>query len=197
LDNGFITFGSFNNFAKVNSALIDVWAQILSVLANSRLAIYAHKGSHRARLLKQLAGHSIAPERIRFVDRQPLEAYLSEYHHIDIALDTFPYAGGTTTCDALWMGVPTVTLCGRTAVGRGGVSILSNVGLPEWVASDLRQYVSIAAAAMNDLPRLAQLRLDLRSRMRNSPLMDATRFAADIESAYRGMWRKWCVTCRS
>ncbi len=119
--------------------------------------------------------------------------YFNVYQRIDVALDPFPYGGGTTTCDALWMGVPVVSLAGQTAVGRGGLSILSNLGLPELVAHDAEQYVRIAEGLANDLPRLSNLRATLRQRMQDSPLMDAPRFARNVEAAYREMWRHWCV----
>jgi protein O-GlcNAc transferase len=118
-----------------------------------------------------------------------MPAYFEMYHSIDIALDTHPYGGGTTTCDALWMGVPVMSLVGKTAVGRAGLSILSNVGLPEQVARSDEEYVRIAAALATDLPRLAHLRSTLRQRMQASPLMDAPRFARNMEAAYRQMWR--------
>jgi predicted O-linked N-acetylglucosamine transferase (SPINDLY family) len=113
------------------------------------------------------------------------------YGRIDIALDPFPWGGGITTCEALWMGVPVVSLVGRTAVGRGGASILANIGVPELVAQTPEQYVQIAAALARDLPRLAELRRTLRARMQASPLMDAPRFARNVEAAYRQMWRNW------
>jgi protein O-GlcNAc transferase len=119
------------------------------------------------------------------------------YRGIDILLDTFPYNGHTTSFDALWMGVPVVSLAGSTAVSRGGLSILSNIGLPDLVASTPEQYVRIAAALAHDLPRLTNLRSTLRERMERSPLMDAPRFACNVESAYREMWRKWCMTISS
>jgi predicted O-linked N-acetylglucosamine transferase (SPINDLY family) len=133
----------------------------------------------------------IEPERVGFTDRVPLLDYFCLYQGIDIALDTFPYAGGTTTCDALWMGVPVVSLRGKTAVGRGGVSILSNVGLTDWIAEEPGHYVSIAREMSADLPRLGELRGSLRGRMRGSPLMDGAGFARDVENAYREMWRGW------
>src|ERR1019366_491103 len=128
------------------------------------------------------------PQRVQFVDRLPVQDYLAKYGEIDIALDTTPFAGGTTTCDALWMGVPVVTLSGRTAVGRSGVSLLSNVGLPEMIAQSSERYVEIAAALAKDLPRLSELRSGLREKMRSSPLMDIRRFAVDIEAVYRRVW---------
>jgi predicted O-linked N-acetylglucosamine transferase (SPINDLY family) len=136
--------------------------------------------------------HCIAPERVAFVGRVALSKYFRTYNHVDIALDTFPYAGGTTTCDALWMGVPVVTLAGRTAIGRAGVSILSNAGLPELIAQSPEEYIRIATDLASDLPRLAALRSTLRQRLLTSPLMDAKGFARDIEAAYRSMWRTWC-----
>src|SRR5262249_48353404 len=135
-----------------------------------------------------LARRGVAPNRLVFLDKTPLEKYFELYHDIDVALDTHPYGGGTTTCDALWMGVPVVSLAGETAVGRAGGSILSNAGLAEWVASGAESYVQIAAELARDLSRLANLRASLRTRMQKSPLMDAKRFAADVEEAYRQMW---------
>jgi len=122
-----------------------------------------------------------------------MEDYFAQYGQIDVALDPFPYGGGTTTCDALWMGVPVVTLMGPTAVGRAGVSLLSNLGLPELIAHTPEEYLSIARDLAADLPRLAQLRRQLRPVMRTSILMDAPRFATEIEAAYRQMWVNWCA----
>ncbi|HWY88037.1 MAG TPA: hypothetical protein VNX28_14995, partial [Gemmataceae bacterium] len=114
------------------------------------------------------------------------------YERIDVALDPFPYGGGTTTCDALWMGVPVVSLAGQTAVGRGGLSLLSNIGLVDLVANDVEQYIRIAVELAADLPRLRALRAGLRERLQRSPLMDAPRFARNIEKAFRDMWHRWC-----
>ena len=123
----------------------------------------------------------------------PAAEYFDLHQRIDAALDTFPYGGGTTTCDALWMGVPVVSLAGRTAVGRGGVSILSNIGLPELIAASPEQYVRVAAELAHDLSRLSRLRATLRDRMQASPLMNAPRFARGVEAAYRTMWQRWCA----
>jgi predicted O-linked N-acetylglucosamine transferase (SPINDLY family) len=129
---------------------------------------------------------------VRFIDRVPFSEYLALFGTIDIALDTLPYAGGTTSCDALWMGVPVVSRAGKMAVGRGGLSILSNLGLPELVADSEEMYVRLAIELAQDLPRLSKLRSTLRQRMEQSPLMDAPRFARNVETAYRRMWRTWC-----
>ena len=139
----------------------------------------------RQRVCDFLSREGIDPQRVSFVGRVPLHEYLEIHHRIDIALDPFPFGGGRTTCDALWMGVPVVSLVGATGVGRGGASLLSNVGLPELVAKSPEEYVRIAADLARDTLRLNELRLGLRERMKRSPLMDEPRFARSMESAYR------------
>lgn len=192
LSGGHVTFGCMNNFTKVNGPVLDLWATLLREVPDSRLRLHMTP-DRQASILERFAKSNVNADRIEFVGKQSFEKYFEEYHRIDIALDPFPYAGGTTTCDALWMGVPTVTLRGKTTVGRGGVSILSNVGLTDWIAQDSKQYVSIAREMAGDLPRLAELRNGLRARMERSPLMDARQFTADMESAYRQMWQNWCT----
>jgi predicted O-linked N-acetylglucosamine transferase (SPINDLY family) len=193
LDSGHITFGCLNNFCKVSEPVLAAWAKLLRNVPNSRLLMHAHEGSHRDRLQQRLEQEGIQRDRVRFVTMKPKEKYFDLYRQIDLALDTFPYCGGTTTCDALWMGVPVVSLVGNTAVGRAGLSILSNVGLPELLARSDDEYVRIATELANDLPRLSHLRSTLQQRMQQSPLMDAPRFARNIEAAYRQMWRYWCA----
>jgi len=142
----------------------------------------------------QLLGREgVASERIEFVSPQPRRKYLEFYHRIDLGLDTIPYNGHTTSLDSFWMGVPIVTLIGQTVVGRAGLSQLMNLNLPELIASTAGQYVQIAAELADDLSRLTDLRRTLRQRMEQSVLMDAPRFADDIEAAYREMWRAWCA----
>ncbi len=193
-EHGHVTFGCLNNFCKVNELTLAAWARILGAVPSSRLLLHAPDGSHRQRVRGRLRQDGIEPDRVRFVGRVSLPDYFRLHHGIDIALDTFPYAGGTTTCDALWMGVPVASVAGKTAVGRAGMSILSNVGLPELVADSEEGYVRIAHNLANDLPRLSKLRSTLRRRMERSPLMDAPRHARDIEAAYGEMWRRWCAT---
>jgi predicted O-linked N-acetylglucosamine transferase (SPINDLY family) len=193
LKQGHITFGCLNNFCKVSAPALAAWARILRAVPHSELLLHAPEGAHRQCVREKLKGAGIEPERIRFAGFKTTEAYFELYGQIDIALDTFPYAGGTTTCDALWMGVPVVSLAGHTAVGRGGVSILSNAGLPELVAHTKDEYVRIARGLAGDLSRLGHLRSTLRQRMEHSPLMDAPRFARGVEAAYRLMWRQWCA----
>ena len=187
LSNGYVTFGCFNNFMKVTPPTLDLWAEILTNIPRSRIVIHSHSGSHREVVKERFAKAGIDPARVRFVGMTPTLEYLRKHHEIDIALDPFPYGGGTTTCDALWMGVPVVTLAGRTAVGRAGVSLLSNVGLPELIARTPQQCISIATALAADTAKLGQIRAGLREQMRASPLMDARRFATDMEAAYRFM----------
>ena len=189
---GHVTFGSLNNFCKMSPQTLAAWTRLLTAVPESRLFLHAHSGSIRDHVRSLVAGEGISADRVDFVGFQPLAEYFDVYQRIDVALDPFPYGGGTTTCDALWMGVPVVSLAGQTAVGRSGVSILSNLGLTELVANDLDQYLRIAIGLAQDLPRLGNLRAALRERMQNSPLMDAPCFAHNIEAAYREMWRTWC-----
>jgi predicted O-linked N-acetylglucosamine transferase (SPINDLY family) len=188
---GHITFGCLNNFCKISEPALAAWGRLLQHVPHSQLLLHAHEGSHRERLQQRLEREGIDRSRVCFVRMQPTRKYFDLYREIDIALDTFPYGGGTTTCDALWMGVPVVSLVGKTAVGRAGLSILSNVGLPELAARSEDEYVRIASDLANNLSRLSELRSTLRQRMQQSPLMDAPRFARNIEAAYRQMWRRW------
>ncbi|HEY1922668.1 MAG TPA: tetratricopeptide repeat protein [Tepidisphaeraceae bacterium] len=192
IENGYVTFGSFNNFAKVTSGAIELWARILAGIARSHLMIHCPPGEARARTISRFVRAGVGAGRVEFVDRKPLRDYLLQFNRVDIALDPFPCGGGTSTCDALWMGVPTVTLRGHTAVGRGSASILSNVGLANWIADTPEQYMSIATERAGDLAHLAELRTGLRKKIERSPLMDAARFAFDMEAAYRGKWENWC-----
>ena len=189
---GFITFGCLNNFAKINSSGLRLWCALLKKVANSRLLLHAREGGHRERVRQVLSEFGIDCERVDFVGKVSLREYMEEYHRIDIGLDPFPYVGGTTTCDALWMGVPVVTLKGRTAVGRTGVSVLMNVGLPKLIAETLEQYEQIATTLAGDVERLGHIRSMLREQMKASPLMNAVAFVRNMEAAYRRIWVKWC-----
>jgi protein O-GlcNAc transferase len=186
IKNGFITFGCLNNVCKLNAGVLSLWSQVLKAVPTSRLLLRCPKGSTRDWALRQL---NIEPDRVQFADRQPRADYLMTYHRIDAMLDTFPYNGHMTSLDALWMGVPVISLLGKTVVGRAGLSQLSNLGLPELVARDESEFVNIATKLAGDLPRLAKLRSELRPRMQQSPLMDASKFARNVEAAYHQMWR--------
>jgi predicted O-linked N-acetylglucosamine transferase (SPINDLY family) len=185
--NGYVTFGCLNNFCKINDGVLELWEKILVDLPNSRLAILALPGSHRERLLGRMRA---VCDRVSFLDPRPRSEYLKLFHTIDLALDTFPYNGHTTSLDGLYMGVPMVTLRGATIAGRAGVSQLTNLGLPQLIAESPADYVRIARTLAEDLPQLADLRATLRSRMQQSVLMDAKRFAREIESAYRQVWQR-------
>ena len=151
-------------------------------------------GSIREEFRARFTRQGIAPERLELIDRLPFQEYLALHGSVDIVLDTFPYTGGTTTCHALWMGVPVVTLTGNTATSRGGASLLNAIGLGELVADTTDEYLEIASALAQDRPRLAVLRMGMRDRMAASPLMDAERFTRNLEKAYRAMWVSWCDT---
>jgi protein O-GlcNAc transferase len=188
LQKGFITFGCFNNFCKVNDGVLELWAQVLAAVPASRLMLLAPTGSARQRVLEKFSQCGVAGDRIEFVDFAARPKYLEFYHRIDLGLDTFPYNGHTTTLDSLWMGVPVITRIGSTAVGRAGLSQLSNLNLKELAAHNPDHFIQIAKELAADLPRLIQLRSSLREQMTKSPLMDAKQFARNIEDAYRKMW---------
>ena len=192
VENGCITFGCLNNFCKVNDSVLKLWARVLMAVDGSRLLLLAPEGLVRGRTLDLLEREGVSRERVTFVARQPRPRYLELYDRIDIGLDTFPYNGHTTSLDGFWKGVPVVTLAGDTPVARAGLSLLTNLGLPELVAETPDQFVSIAVALAGDLPRLAELRATLRDRLRAAPLSDAPRFARVVEAAYREIWRRWC-----
>jgi predicted O-linked N-acetylglucosamine transferase (SPINDLY family) len=191
LQTGRTTFGCLNNFCKVSDPALAAWGRILRTTPGSRLLLHSRPGAHRLRVGEFFQREGVAQDRVEFLELLPFEEYCRVHERIDIALDPFPYAGGTTTCDALWMGVPVVSLAGRTAVGRGGLSILSNIGLADMAARDVEEYVGLAIALAGDKDRLEKLRGTMRGRMQNSPLTDAPRFARNVEAAYRVMWQEW------
>ncbi|MDP9175597.1 MAG: tetratricopeptide repeat protein [Planctomycetota bacterium] len=194
LKRGHITFGCLNNFCKVSHPTLETWSKILRDVPTSHLLLHTQEGVHRQRVRDHLEKEGIDPTRIRFVPFQSAEKYFDLYHQIDITLDTTPYSGGTTTCDALWMGVPVITLSGKTAVGRGGQSILTNLGLPELITTTPETYAETATQLATNLPRLIEFRATLRPRMQKSSLMNAKRFAKNVESAYRQIWQTHCAT---
>lgn len=189
---GTITFGCLNNFCKLNPQMIRLWAQVLRKVPESRLMVLSPEGPHRTQFLETMNDEGINGERITFVPFMTRHEYLRCYHEIDLCLDTFPYNGHTTSLDAMWMGVPVVTLVGSTIVGRAGLSQLANLGLIELVAHSSDEFVRIAVDLAKDQARLANLRSSLRPQMQASPLMNARQFTQDIENAYRQMWVQWC-----
>jgi protein O-GlcNAc transferase len=188
---GHITFACLNNFAKVSPQALATWIDILKTLPNSRLFLHAAPGRHRDRVHTALSHAGITPDRCHFFGFLPFADYLALHHQIDIALDPFPYAGGTTSCDALYMGVPLITLAGPTALSRGGVSILSALGMPELIGRTPGDYFRIAVGLANDLPHLQHLRATLRKRMLTSALMDGQAFLHDFRTTLRSAWHAW------
>ncbi|MGH6940580.1 tetratricopeptide repeat protein [Hypericibacter sp.] len=192
---GRVTFGCFNNLAKLNSAVIALWARVLSVLPEAKLVLKTHQlddGRLRSRVTGQFAAAGVASGRVSLLGKSPHQGLLREYNHVDIALDPFPYSGGLTTLESLWMGVPVVTKQGDRFAARHTASHLTGVGLAELIGSDADGYVELAHSLAMDLPRLAELRRGLRARMAASPVCDGNEFARDLEAAYRGIWRRWC-----
>jgi len=198
LVNGFVTFGSFNNLTKMNDAVVTLWSQILHGVPNSKLLLNTKQLNDavmRETTWRRFADHGIQRERVLLEYVTPRENSLAAYCRVDIALDPFPYNGGTTTAEALWMGVPVLALAGDRLVARMGVSQLANVGLADWIASDQSAYL-IKAKQLADIPRLALLRAGLRRQVLASALFDAPRFARHFEVALRGMWEIWCTPPR-
>ena len=182
-----------NNFCKINESVLQLWADVLRSVPDSRLMLLADLGTHRQRTIDFLAEQGIRSDRISFSSLLPRAEYLKLYHQIDIALDTVPYNGHTTSLDCFWMGVPVVTLVGQTVVGRAGLSQLTNMSLTELIAHEPEGYVQIARNLAADIPRLIHLRQTLRDRFKASPLMNGSRFAQNLEAAYREIWQRWCA----
>jgi predicted O-linked N-acetylglucosamine transferase (SPINDLY family) len=193
LGEGRITFGSLNHFRKVNDGVLRVWARVLAAVPRSRLLLLAPQGKARDHVRSILQGGGGEPDRVEFVERCGRPEYLRRYCEVDIGLDVFPYNGHTTSLDALWMGVPVVTLVGETVVGRAGLSQAMRLDLPELVATTADEYVRSSSALAGDLERLAEVRRTLRDRMQRSVFMDGAGFARDLESAYRSIWRSYCA----
>lgn len=198
--NGHVTFGSFNNFNKLSDATLAAWQGLMAAVPDARL-ILRSSGNYppgiEARLMRRLADAGFDPARLR-IDAKigDYAAHLRSYDEIDIALDPFPYNGGTTTVEALYMGVPVLVRAGDRYVAHMGESILHNAGLSAWIAAGETDYPQLGATLASDLDALATVRTSLRARMLASPLFDAPRFAHHLEDAVRGMWRIWCAAQR-
>ena len=192
--NGFITFASLNHINKLRPEMLQVWAQILKSTPKSRLLVLGYApGRFESNVRDVMARSGIDPARLRVVNKRPRDEYLRLHHEIDIALDTFPFNGHTTVCDALWMGVPSIMLEGNTYASRFGGTAPIKLGLRDFIAGSQSQYIQIATALAGNLPRLTALRSGLRERMRTSVLMDAEGFTRRLEAAYRRMWHAWCA----
>ncbi|HEX4613044.1 MAG TPA: tetratricopeptide repeat protein, partial [Urbifossiella sp.] len=189
--NGHITFASLNNPAKVTDEVAAVWAQVLHRVPDSRLLLLTGLlAETRERIARLFAGLGVDPGRLRLESRGPADRYYALWASADVGLDPFPYNGGVTTPDALWMGVPVVSLTGDFCRARQGVSVLGVVGLGDWVAPTTAGYVDRAARAAADPDELSAVRAGLRDRLRGSPLLDAARFTRHLEAAYQRMWQE-------
>ena len=192
LSRGYVTFGCFNNYSKVTDAMLLLWRQLLADVPGARLLL-------KSRLFGSEEGRSLAVERFERLglDASRIELrgfssdYLAEYADMDIALDTAPYTGGLTTCEALYMGVPVVTLKGGTHGARFGASLLQNAGLPELIAEDAAQYVEIAKLLASSPETLQMLREKQRDMLLASPLMNFRQYVQEVEAAYEEVWHRW------
>jgi protein O-GlcNAc transferase len=193
LRRGYITFGSLHSLFKLNARVYDVWSKVLKALPTSRLLLFRDTltGTAREYIRRQFIERGVAAEQLDLRKGSDRPGFLEVYSEIDVGLDTFPYAGGVTTCESLWMGVPVLSLRGDRPAGRNSAAILARVGLAEWVVETPEEYVAAAARLPNELDLLAQLRATLRDRMATT-LCDAAKFTRELEGAYRGMWQRWC-----
>lgn len=194
-ENGYITFGVFTSTFRFNTPLLEVWAEILKRTPNSRLILGFRGGDNpqfQNRFLSQFEQYGISHERIDIGDFKDYLIYFKQYNEVDIMLDTFPENGGTTTCDALWMGVPVISMAGQHQNERAGLSTLTQIGLEFFVASTSDEYVSKAVALAEKPDALAKIRGSMRNRMTASTLCNKSLFVKNIEQAYRNIWKKWC-----
>ncbi len=193
---GHVTFGSFSRTVRINARVVRAWARILKAVPDARLMLntkaFAEEET-RQTYRDMFAREGVDPGRLQLVFTQPQTVTWATYNKIDIALDPFPHNAGTTTFEALWMGVPVISRMDRPSVGRFGASILHALGHPEWLAADDEEYVRCAVALAADIDGLAKLRSGMREAMRRSPLMDARGLAREMEGHYRRLWRGWCT----
>jgi protein O-GlcNAc transferase len=194
-ERGYLTFGSFNNPRKITREVVQLWSAILHLAPGSRLLLkYGTLEIEEVqnRFRQWFTEDGISPERITLAGASPQVEYLGAFGEIDVALDPFPYNGGSTTLDTLWMGVPVVTLAGRLAVQRAGASILAAIGMQDLIAQTPEQYVNAALFLAESAQKIPDLRQNVRQALRSSPLMDEIGFVRSLEKAYRNMWRAWC-----
>ncbi|HYK12681.1 MAG TPA: tetratricopeptide repeat protein [Burkholderiales bacterium] len=193
LKNGYVTFGTFHSAFKISPAIAAWWARILERVPGSRLRVMAVSGVSAERHMREMFERcGVRAHQLEILPRLSFGDYLAAYAQVDIALDTFPYHGATTTCFSLWMGLPVVVLEGTSHASRADVSMLNNVGLPQLIGKTGDDYVDIAARLAEDLPKLAELRANLRGMMARSPNADGRACARNLERAFREMWVTWC-----
>lgn len=195
-----VTFGSLHNQAKLNPRVLDLWAELLRQVTDSRLLLARHTfyDEARAELLDHFTARGVPPDRIE-VRQLPSGGgnFWEVYQEVDISLDPFPWTGHTTACESLWMGVPVITLRGTTHAGRMVASVLTHAGLPEWVASSPEEYIRLAQQWAQRIPELDQLREGMRERLRASTLCNAIGFTRQVEAAYRDVWQRWCAGAKT
>ena len=193
---GYITFATVNNFAKVTPEVQDLWAQIIAAVPGSKFILQTMgTGSAiaRDRIIERFARHGVDEGRLDLRGHTPMDVFMNLFSEVDIVLDPFPFNGGTTTCHNLWMGAPTIALRGQMHAGRMGMSILNTIGLGELVGATKDDYKRIAVELAGEIDRLRSLRLGMRQRMQNSPLCDESGYTRKLEEAYRRIWRDWCA----
>jgi len=198
--NGYVTFGSFCRAEKMTARTLDVWCRILRQLPTARMFVKAmsiKSESHVEVVRRNFSSRGIDPSRVDIVGPSSKEEHLACHNRVDIVLDAFPQVGGISTFEALWMGIPVITLYGHVPSSRGAASILQAVDLPETIAGDTEHYVDIALALAGDLDRLAALRRECRPRLLASPAGNPKLYVAEVEQAYRAMWRAWCAKTRA
>ena len=195
--NGFVTFGSFNNRPKLNPPLLALWARILLATPRSRLLFHhtfdgypAVSADFRDPIARAFRRHGVSSRRLEFIGGVGVAEHLGVMSQADIALDSYPYHGSTTTCECLWMGVPVLTLAGRAHVSRAGATLAAGAGLPDWVAASSEEYARKAVDFARDGERLGRLRAGLRNRMRRGPLTDGEGYIRSLENAYQTMWKR-------
>jgi predicted O-linked N-acetylglucosamine transferase (SPINDLY family) len=196
LKNGFITFGCFNNLAKVTPAVLQLWGAVLNAVPGSRLFLKSHalvSDNVKERISTQFGKQGVSPDRLIFRGASPHVDMLAEYGDMDIALDPFPFNGGLTSCEALWMGVPVITLFGKRPIARQTSGFLKTIDLDGFIAQNEKEYVELAVRWSSSTEELSEIRSSLRKKMSDSLLCDGKRFATNLENTYREMWRQWCL----
>ena len=193
-------FGCFNNFTKINEKTIYLWSEILKSVSNSKLSLkYWHNSTPetQSRILELFRINQISEEQLNILPSEKTTyGHLDCYNKIDIALDAFPYNGATTTLEALWMGVPVITLAGDRAVSSYGCSFLSEINLKELVSFNPENYISAAVNLATDIDKLESLKKNLRNILKESRLLDGKNFALEMENAYQKMWEAYCNTVK-
>jgi predicted O-linked N-acetylglucosamine transferase (SPINDLY family) len=195
--NGFVQFTSVNNLTKITPDVQNMWAALLAAVPNSRLIMQTTAmGSRQTQdlITRRFEAAGVTADRLDFRPATDFMAYMQLLERSDMTLDPYPFNGGTTTCHSLWMGAPVVTLAGDRHASRMGLSMLTAIGLPEFVAHTPEEYVRIAASFANDLPRLAEVRRGMRERLLASPLLDHVGYTRELEAKYREVWQTWCVS---